>query len=39
LMTSFERGFQDADTGYRRIIKLVHWRPDGKPLVKADGTL
>lgn len=38
LMTSFERGCQDADTEYRRIIKLVHWRPDGKPLVKADGT-
>ena len=29
LMTLFERGFQDADTKYCRILKLVHWRVDG----------
>ena len=29
LMTSFERGVQEAGAKYRRILKLVHWRPDG----------
>ena len=36
LMTSFERGFQDANGKYRRILKLVHWRPDGVPLATAE---
>ena len=28
LMTSFERGVQDPDAGYHRILKLIHWRTD-----------